>query len=183
MLQVYNGLSKSSAVKCSEHNEDVFPGTHIFVLSNTKSIHLFLLFCFIGHFSLNNGTYSLKCFSGSPTLLQRAATDLSGIFHGLFSTFETDTNKTLELQTNKSSWTYVTTTSQLPFDQEETNANGRTKWWQTSKTWKSHRIMAFRGNPKISSGNVIIIMLSLLLLSFRKEIIRKDTAFLFERKS
>jgi len=43
--------------------------------------------------------------------------------------------------------------------------------------------IAFRRDPKISSGNVIIIMLSLLLLSFRKEIIRKDTAFLFETKS
>ena len=82
---MFNGLSKSSAVKWSEHSEEDFPGTHIFLLSNTKLIHCFLLFFFIGHSSPKNGILCIDIpFLGSPTLLQRAATHLSGIFHGIF---------------------------------------------------------------------------------------------------
>ena len=129
---MFNGLSKSSTVKCSEHNEDVFPGTHIFILSKTKSIHLFLLFCFIGHFSPKNGILCIEiCFSGSATLLQRAATHLSGIFPDYFPrSRQIQLYKHLSLRGIR----VPEPTSRHLLDREETKANGGTKWRQTSKT-------------------------------------------------
>ena len=45
---VFNGLWKSSGAKYLEHKEEVFPGTHIFLLSNMNVTH-FHLFFLIGH--------------------------------------------------------------------------------------------------------------------------------------
>ena len=49
LTSLFNGLWKSSGAKCSEHNEEVFPGTHIFLLSYTKSTYFFRLFFLIEH--------------------------------------------------------------------------------------------------------------------------------------
>ena len=81
---VFNGLWKSSEAKCSEHNEEVFPGTHIFPLFNTKLTHFFDLLFLMGHTSPKNGILCIDIFlSRSFTLPQRAATHLSGIFTDL----------------------------------------------------------------------------------------------------
>ena len=73
---VFNGLWKSSGAKCSEHNKEVFSGTHIFLLSNTKSTHFFRLFFLIEHSSPKNGILCIIdiFLSGSftlPNALQR----------------------------------------------------------------------------------------------------------------
>ena len=102
LTSLFNGLWKSSGAKCSEHNEEVFPGTHIFLLSNTKSTHFFRLFFLIGHTSPKNGILCMDIFlSGSFTLPQRAATHLSGIINlGLGRRDVTGRSDT-------SSWNYV----------------------------------------------------------------------------
>ena len=61
-------------------------------------------------------------FLGSATLLQRAARHLSGIFHGIFSTIEKDTTKSLGLRGIR----IPETTSRLQSNREEANANGGT---------------------------------------------------------
>ena len=61
-------------------------------------------------------------FLGSDTLLQRAATHLSGIFHGIFSTIEKDTTKSLGLRGIR----IPEPTSRLQSNREEANSNGGT---------------------------------------------------------
>ena len=102
LTSLFNGLWVSSGAKCSEHNEEVFPGTHIFLLSNTKSTHFFRLFFLIGHTSPKNGILCMDIFlSGSFTLPQRAATHLSGIINlGLG-------RRDVTGRTDTSSWSYV----------------------------------------------------------------------------
>ena len=79
-----------------------FPGTHIFLLSNTKSTHFFRLFFLIGHTSPKNGILCMDIFlAGSFTLPQRAATHLSGIINlGLG-------RRDVTGRTDTSSWSYV----------------------------------------------------------------------------
>ena len=45
--------------------------------------------------------------------------------------------------------------------QEETNANGVTKWRQISKTWKPHQKNRFWSESKFFSGNVIALCVDL----------------------
>ena len=71
--------------------------THIFHFSNTKLIHLFLLFFFIGSSPKNRILCIEILFLGLATLVQRAATHLSAIFHDIFSTIKKDTTKSLGL--------------------------------------------------------------------------------------
>ena len=54
------------------------------------------------------------------------------ILHGIFSTIEKDTTKSLGLRTIR----VPESTSRLQSNREETNANGGTKWWQISKDLK-----------------------------------------------
>ena len=102
LTSLFNGLWKSSGAKWTEHNEEVFPGTHIFLLSNTKSTHFFRLFFLIGHTSPKNGILCMDIFlAGSFTLPQRAATHLSGIINlGLG-------RRDVTGRTDTSSWSYV----------------------------------------------------------------------------
>ena len=101
LTSLFNSLWKSSGAKCSEHSE-VFPSTHIFLLSNTKSTHFFRLFFLIGHMSPQNGILCMDIFlSGSFTLPRHAATHLSGIINlGLGRRDVTGRSDT-------SSWSYV----------------------------------------------------------------------------
>ena len=102
LTSLFNGLWKSSGVKWTEHNEEVFPGTHIFLLSNTKSTHFFRLFFLIGHTSPKNGILCMDIFlAGSFTLPQRAATHLSGIINLGFG------RRDVAGRTDTSSWSYV----------------------------------------------------------------------------
>ena len=48
-IPTLGGLVKSSSAKCTEHSEEVFPGTQFFLLSRAKFTHRFHLLCFIGH--------------------------------------------------------------------------------------------------------------------------------------
>ena len=96
-------------------------------------------------------------FLGSATLLQRAATHLSGIFHGIFSTIEKDTTKSLGLRGIR----VLEPTPLLQSNREETNANGGTKWRQISKTSKKSYKIGVRRNQKIPSRKVIAWCLDL----------------------
>ena len=118
------------------------PRTHIFHFSNTKLIHLFLLFFFIGSSPKNRILCIEILFLGSATLVQRAATHLSAIFHDIFSTTEKDTTKSLGL-------------SRLQSNREEISANGETKWWQISKTSQKNR---FSSDSKNSSGERLCLI-------------------------
>ena len=72
---------KSSSLKCTEHSEDVFPGSQFFLRARTKSIHLFLLLVAMALSEFRKGILCMPIpFTGSATLSHRAATHLSGIF-------------------------------------------------------------------------------------------------------
>ena len=128
---MFKGLWKSSGANCSEHNEEVFPRTHIFLLSNTKLTHFFRLF-----FKKNGILCIDVLLSGSYTLPQRAATHLSGIFD--------DLNKSQlgKKRCDRPNWYKFLKlrhhTSRILSGWEETNVNGGLKWRQISKVSKNH---------------------------------------------
>ena len=132
---MFNGLWKSSGAKCSEHNEDVFPSTHIFLLSNTKSTHFFRLFFLIWHISPKNRILCIDVLlSKSFKLLQRAAMHLSRIFDDLSKSWLG------KKRCDRPNWYKFLKlchhTSRILSGWEETNANGGPKWRQISKILK-----------------------------------------------
>ena len=74
-------LVKSSSLKCIEHKDEVFPGVHIFLRSNIKSIHFFRLLSLCGHVVPQKGILCMLIpFASSLMFPHLAATHLSGIF-------------------------------------------------------------------------------------------------------
>ena len=146
---------KSSSVKCTEHSEEVFPGTQFFLLSRTKFTHRFRLLCFIGHVSPKKGIrWRLMLFSGSLTLSQRAATHLSGIltkYRPGWSKIPTCFQVRKVTTHITCSWTYVTS----HFKPRKTGANSGPKWRQIRMSLKNYKKIAFYPTRKIFSQKFI----------------------------
>ena len=84
--------------------------------------------------------------SGIATLLQRAATHLSGIFHGIFSTIEKDTTKLLGLRGIR-----------VPEPSSRLKSNRRLMRMveQYGGKFQRKKKIGFRRNQKIPSDSVI----------------------------
>ena len=80
---------KSSGLKCTEHNTDVFDGSHLARFCFTKSTHFLLLLFGSGR---SSPQYGIKCIDipslGFLTLPQPAATHLVGISFKFSKDFE-----------------------------------------------------------------------------------------------
>ena len=148
----FNDLSRSSAVKVLWAQRGRLPRhPHLPSLQHEVNPPFFFFFALSGIARRRTESCALKYVSQGQLRCCNVLRHISQAFSTDFFPRSRQI-QTLELE---SSWTYATTTSWLPFDREETNANGGTKWRQISKTLKNHWKIAFRRNQKISSGNII----------------------------